>query len=132
MQKLAPVMPVTSRIVKGVGWVTFPFRWGSGAVQRGAARPITAMRARQAAHRAVREALRLKLAKSAARIAARKRWSVLYPLSPVLSPLVRTAQGQLQGPLLGPIVRQLRLLDGGVSRYVYRQVSWLWYSTQRS
>jgi len=112
VQRIAPAMPLTSKLVDGVKWATVPVRRAL-RVGRIPGRPLAAIRNNFVANRAAREAVRRKLAADAARAAVRKRWSLLYPVSPVLSPLVRGAQGQARF-----LSRQV---DGG-SKFLYRQL----------
>lgn len=114
VQRIAPAMPVTQKVLDGVRWATIPVRRAL-RLRSLPGRPIAAFRAHRLAARAAREAMRRKLAMEAAKAAARKRWSILYPLSPVLAPVVNNAQSQ---------ARFLTRHIEGSSNFLYRQLGW--------
>lgn len=114
VQRLAPAMPITQKVVDGVRWATVPVRRAL-RLRSLPGRPIAALRAHRIATRAAREAMRRRVAVQAAEAAARQRWSVLYPASNLLSPVVRLAQGHTRF-----LSRQI---EGG-AKVFYRQLGW--------
>jgi hypothetical protein len=114
VQRLAPAMPITKKVVDAVRWATLPVRRAL-RLRSLPGRPIAALRAHRLASRAAREAMRRRMAAQAAEAAARQRWSLLYPASQALGPLLRTAHGQTRF-----LSRQV---EGGAKLF-YRQLGW--------